>query len=227
MKWFKHNTNTMQDEKVFELFMAHGYEGTGLFWAALEVLAGHEKPMKTVVLKKQLNVGKRLDKVWFTIESLGLLSSKNGESFSEQLSKFTQNYSISLEKTAKRVAQHREKQKVTKNVTRYTEESNATDKIRIEKKRKDNNNAGAIAPNMPDLFNQFWDSYGRKVGKDKTIKEWNKIDAGTYHAIITAVPPYVRSTPDVQYRKHPSTWLSGKHWTDELPKAQSNKSMVY
>ena len=35
--------------------MAFGYEGLGLFYTALEKFAQQEKPIKTAVLKKQLN----------------------------------------------------------------------------------------------------------------------------------------------------------------------------
>ena len=58
MKYFLHDSNSFNDEKVTELFMAFGYEGLGLFYTALEKFAQQEKPIKTAVLKKQLNIGK-------------------------------------------------------------------------------------------------------------------------------------------------------------------------
>ena len=41
-----------------------------------------EKPIKTKVLKHQLNVGKKLDKVWQFIEEIDLISTNNGETIS-------------------------------------------------------------------------------------------------------------------------------------------------
>lgn len=85
MKYFLHDTNAFQDEKITELFMAHGYEGLGLFYSILEKLAHQEKPVKTAVLKQQLLVGKKLEKCWSFLESLQLISSNNGETFNARL----------------------------------------------------------------------------------------------------------------------------------------------
>ena len=57
--------------------MEFGYEGLGLFYTLLEKIAKQEKPIKTEVLKKQLNVGKKLEKVWNFMEEIGLISSNN------------------------------------------------------------------------------------------------------------------------------------------------------
>ena len=62
MKYFLHDSNAFNDEKITELYINFGYEGLGLFYTILEKLAGQEKPVKTLVLKKQLNVGKKLEK---------------------------------------------------------------------------------------------------------------------------------------------------------------------
>ncbi len=56
MKYFLHDTNSFNDEKVTELFIEHGYKGLGLFYTTLEKIAFQEKPIKTVVLKKQLGI---------------------------------------------------------------------------------------------------------------------------------------------------------------------------
>ena len=61
MKYFLHDSNAFNDEKITELYINFGYEGLGLFYTILEKLAGQEKPVKTLVLKKQLNVGKKLE----------------------------------------------------------------------------------------------------------------------------------------------------------------------
>ena len=81
MKYFLHDTNSFDDEKVTELYIRFGYEGLGLFYTALEKIAKQEKPIKTDVLKAQLKVGKRLNKCWKFMEEIELISSLNGESF--------------------------------------------------------------------------------------------------------------------------------------------------
>lgn len=118
MKYFLHDTNALDDEKVTELFMNFGYEGVGLFYCILEKIAKQEKPIKTLVLKKQLSVGKKLDKCWCFMESLGLIHSSNDETFNKQLLNFSEKYKIKKENNAKRISEWREKQTVTENVTR-------------------------------------------------------------------------------------------------------------
>lgn len=119
MKYFLHDSNAFNDEKITELFMQFGYEGLGLFYTLLEKLAQQEKPIKTSVLKSQLKVGKKLDKCWSFMESIDIISSNNDETFNKQLLNFSGKYKIKKESNAKRVSEWRDKQEVAKNVTCY------------------------------------------------------------------------------------------------------------
>lgn len=65
-------------------------------------------------------------------------------------------------------------------------------------------------------FEDFWMMYGKKVGKDKCIQKWKKIDSKSKAIIFETLPSYVLSTPDNKYRLNPSTYLNGKHWEDEI-----------
>jgi hypothetical protein len=119
MKYFLHDSNAFEDEKVCMLFMEYGYEGLGLFYTILEKLAKQEKPINTKVLKMQLKVGKKLDKCWEFMESIDIISSNNGETFNKQLLNFSEKYKIKKEKNLERISQWRENQELTENVTRY------------------------------------------------------------------------------------------------------------
>ena len=132
MKDFLHDTNAFQDEKISELYIEFGYEGVGLFYTILEKLAAQEKPIKTIVLKKQLNVGKKLEKCWSFMESLGIISSNNGETFNKQLLNYAQKYKIKKEKNAKRISEWRDNQEFTENVTRSEQDCN-TPKVKESK----------------------------------------------------------------------------------------------
>jgi hypothetical protein len=125
MKYYLHDSNSFNDEKITELYLAYGYEGLGLFYTILEKLALQEKPIKTKVLKHQLNIGKKLEKVWQFIEEIDLISSNNGETFNKQLLNFSQKYQVSKEKNAKRISEWRENQQLSENVTRSEHVSNA------------------------------------------------------------------------------------------------------
>ncbi len=119
MKYYLHDTNAFQDEKITLVYIRFGYEGIGLFFTILEKLALHETPLKTVVLKKQLGVGKKLEKVWLYLEEIELISSKNGETFNKNILKFGEKFQKKREETKKRVAKWRDNQEVPEIVTRY------------------------------------------------------------------------------------------------------------
>ena len=136
MKYYLHDTSSFDDEKITELYLKFGYEGLGLFYTMLEKIARQEKPIKTEVLKAQLNIGKHLDKCWNFMEEIGLISSTNGDTFNERLLNFSESYEIKKENTKKRVAEWREKQRDIENVTCYSGVSNAP-KVKLSKVNKE------------------------------------------------------------------------------------------
>lgn len=147
MKYFLHDTNSFNDEKITELFIKFGYEGLGLFYTILEKIAAQEKPIKTSVLKSQLRVGKRLEKCWQFMESLGVINKSNDETFNIRILSYSEKYQIKKEKNAKRISEWREKQVVIENVTHYESVCNAP-KVKLSKE-KVYNNKKEIFINMP------------------------------------------------------------------------------
>lgn len=79
---------------------------------------------------------------------------------------------------------------------------------------------------QPDmaLFELFWEAYQKKVGKVKAAKEWvSKVGTDTELAerVIAAAQQFA-DLPDVRkearkWQPHPSTWLHGEKWNDEIP----------
>lgn len=215
MKYFLHDSNSFNDEKITELYLEYGYEGLGLFYTILEKLAFQEKPIKTIVLKHQLNVGKKLEKCWSFMEQIDLISSNNGETFNKQLLNFSQKYQVSKEKNAKRIAEWRNNQQVSENVTRYEQVSN-DDKVKESKVKESK-------VNRLEDFEMFWENYGKKIDRSKCEKIWNKLSDLEIDKIIGSVCEYVQANPEIQFRKNPSTYLNGKCFNDEIiiyPKQQ-------
>lgn len=185
MKYIHHDTNAIDDEKLAELLIEFGYEGYGLFWAVLEKIAKQEKPVKTEVLKRQLKVGKRLEKCWLFMESIGLIYSSNGETFNKQLLNYAGSYKIKKEKNAKRISDWRERQRDTENVTRYEQNCNAPvtsliEENRIEENRIESSFIGDAAPmdekktavaEQPEPTNLETDSEEKKKSSAKRKKE--------------------------------------------------------
>ena len=125
MKYYLHDSASFSDEKITMLYLEHGYEGLGLFYTILEKLAQQEKPINTRVLKSQLNVGKKLERCWSFIEQIELISSNNGETFSENILNFSQKYQVKKEKNREKISQWRDNQQDKKNVTSNEPSCNA------------------------------------------------------------------------------------------------------
>lgn len=69
---------------------------------------------------------------------------------------------------------------------------------------------------IEDLFNQWWNAYDKKVGKDACIKAWARMSQIDKEKCLMATPAYVQATPDKAFRKDPLTYLHRKGWEDEI-----------
>ena len=65
-------------------------------------------------------------------------------------------------------------------------------------------------------FDEFWNLYDKKVGRDKCIRLWRKLTAKEKRDCIAYVPLYVAATSEKQYRKNPETFLRNKSFYDEI-----------
>ena len=135
MKYYLHDSNSFNDEKITMLHMEYGFEGVGLFYVILEKLAFQEKPVSEKVLKAQLNIRKKLEKQLNFMYEIGLLSIKNGEVFNENILKVSEKYQIKKQKNRERVAAFRENKEKSENVTRYNSVCN-TPKVKKSKEKK-------------------------------------------------------------------------------------------
>ena len=64
-------------------------------------------------------------------------------------------------------------------------------------------------------FERFWEEYGRKVGRAMAIKAWGKLTKEERKLALSTVGDYVLLTPEVKFRKHPSTWLNQRCFEDD------------
>jgi hypothetical protein len=67
-----------------------------------------------------------------------------------------------------------------------------------------------------NLFETFWNLYDKKVERKSCYNKFMKLDLKVIEKIINVVPFYVKSTPEVKYRKNPETWINGECWNDEI-----------
>lgn len=73
-------------------------------------------------------------------------------------------------------------------------------------------------------FEWFWETYGKKVGKDIAKPKFMKLKDEDIVKILDHVPKYVASKPDKQFRKDPSTYINQKSWNDEIIEETFTKS---
>ncbi len=170
MKYYLHDSNSFNDEKVTLLYMKFGYEGVGLFYVILEKLSQQEKPVPEEVLKSQLNIRKKLNKVLSFMYEIDVLSIKNGEVFSETLLNFSEKYTIKKEKTRKKVSEWRKKQRDKENVTGYVPVSNPP-KVKLSKVKL--NKREYIEKDFLKIFNR-WLQY--KKDKKQSYKNEDSIE---------------------------------------------------
>jgi hypothetical protein len=65
-------------------------------------------------------------------------------------------------------------------------------------------------------FDEWWNMYQKKRGRKKAEAKWNKLTDAQKIDCVMATPAYVVSTPDIQYRKDPITYLNNESWNDEI-----------
>lgn len=72
------------------------------------------------------------------------------------------------------------------------------------------------------MFDIFWNLYGKKTDTVKCQLKFEKLTDAEIQKIMHVVSNYVKSTPDLKFRKNPLTWLNGKCWDDDI---QVNKTV--
>lgn len=72
----------------------------------------------------------------------------------------------------------------------------------------------------PDWFERFWKLYPRKTNRVQAVKAWDKLkpDLALCKVMDSAIRAQMRTEQwqDPQHIPHPSTWLNGERWNDEI-----------
>ena len=98
----------------------------------------------------------------------------------------------------------------------------------IEEKRREEKIYSSKRDATPEGFDDFWNAYGKKVGKQNAVKEWRKVspDSELVALMIEKAKAYVIAKPEAQYRKDPERWIKGRHWEDDLAAEPVEDDMV-
>lgn len=88
------------------------------------------------------------------------------------------------------------------------------DKPNDKPNSKANGNKQECKELKEDIFSAFWKLYDKQVDRKKCYDKFCKLTDEEIKLIFEKLPDYIRSTPDKQFRKNPTTWLNGKCWND-------------
>ena len=85
---------------------------------------------------------------------------------------------------------------------------------------------------ISERFVRFWKAYPRKVGKENALKAWMSLKPD--EELLTTMIQAIEKQKDTeqwkesggQYIPHPSTWLRGKRWQDEVTTTTKQKTVV-
>lgn len=74
-------------------------------------------------------------------------------------------------------------------------------------------------------FDDWWEAYGKKIDRTKCEAKWKRMTQAEREAAYRHTEAYVKATPELQYRRHPQTYLNNANWNDEQlaqPKTATN-----
>lgn len=223
MKWFKHDTDALQDAKIEKLIMKYGLEGYGLYFACVELIAAglsvdncsfeleHDEKLLAHKFKKSPNKIKEM--LAFMIE-IGLFQYNEDSKHIVciKLLKRVDN-TMSQNQEIKKIQNNGNFKKLKETLSNL--KSFKTDKIR---KDTDTDNLKQIE----SFFDQFWELYPKKVAKSKTRSIFIKLkpDEKLFNEIIKGLQTYLRCDQwqknKGQFIPYPATFLNQERWKDEI-----------
>jgi len=218
--YFSHDYNSRNDEKVKFLLRKHGFLAYGLFWAIIEDLYNNANALRTdyegiaydfrVDIKLIESIIKDFDLFVFDEDTFGSLSVQ--KRLDERDSK-----SVKARESAS-------KRWTNANAMQSQCEGNAIKERKVKEIKESKVNKINI---IDEQFEEFWDLYDYKKSKDKTEKAWKTLNKEEKALALQNAPLYVKSTPDKQFRKHPTTYLNNKNFNDEIIERTISTKLTY
>lgn len=141
------------------------------------------------------------------------------------------------EKAAERKREQRARKRAETASEKKMEANIPTPKLIIPPGEPDQGKKGEPKPKPPEEYSEgflkFWNAYPRKVGKGEAFKKYKtRTKAGwspeeLYDAAVNYAAHVTRERTEMQYIKHPSTFLSDTEpFTDYLPKKQEPRQIA-
>ena len=77
---------------------------------------------------------------------------------------------------------------------------------------------------MYPSFDDWWLLYSKKQDRKDCEKKWLRLSQKEKEDIMRHTADYVKSTPDVKYRRNPSTYLNKESWKNEIINPNTNQN---
>lgn len=229
MKWYKHDATANLDEKLQEVLLDYGYEGYGLYWYCLELIAfGVDSDNLTFELKHDSRIlarnggssVARIEEIMKKFISIGLFEGDaDGRITCLKLAKRADDYTSKVVKNASIELRRKLKQnnmQLIENNESPTKSDNLRERPpRIEKNRIEKNKG------IADGFALFWSTYPKKKNKGQARKVWLRLKPSSdlQTKILEQIEQAKRSDDwrkeSGKYIPYPSTWLNAEGWEDE------------
>ena len=229
MDWFRHDSNANLDEKLQEVLLDYGLEGYGLYWYCIELIVGKTntdnitfelKHDARIIARNTGSTPQKVEEMMKRFVTLGLFENVDGK--------------ITCLKVAKRLMSSATSNPQMRNLIQNIKLSHdgvmtasdkiSSDKTRLDKIRLDKNKpsraVALVNEYVDDGFNQFYEAYPKKVGRDAALKDWEKVKP-PIDDVIYALAWQKQSEQwhknNGQFIPNPSTYLNQGRWKDEAP----------
>lgn len=236
MEWFRHDSNANLDEKLQEVLLDYGLEGYGLYWYCIELIVGKTsadnitfelKHDARIIARNTGSTTQRVEEMMKRFISVGLFENHDGKITCLKVAKRLMSSATSNPQMRSIIQDIKQRYDMPIDANRHDGIMTASKIISPDKIRLDNiDKKTPIRANALDNgFEEFWQSYPKKVGKDAASKSWVKTKA-RIDDVLKALEWQKESDQwrrnDGQYIPNPATYLNQGRWQDQPPVIDMN-----
>jgi hypothetical protein len=229
MDWFRHDSNANLDEKLQEVLLDYGLEGYGLYWYCIELIVGKTntdnitfelKHDARIIARNTGSTPQKVEEMMKRFVSLGLFENVDGKITCLKVAKRLMSSATSNPQMRNLIHNI----KISHDTVMTASDKISSDKTRLDKIRLDKNKpsraVALVNEYVDDGFNQFYEAYPKKVGRDAALKSWQKVKP-PIDDVIYALAWQKQSEQwhknNGQFIPNPSTYLNQGRWKDEAP----------
>lgn len=235
MEWFRHDSNANLDEKLQDVLLDYGLEGYGLYWYCIELIVGKVsadnitfelKHDAKVIARNTGSTPQKVEEMMKRFISVGLFENDNGKITCLKVAKRLMSSATSNPKMRGLIQDIKQHYDTAIDTDRHDaimtpSDFITADKNRIEQNRKENPLRTKV---LDDGFDEFWNFYPKKVGREAARKLWSKLKLNVDDVLSTLSwqkesDQWRRN--DGQYIPNPATYLNQGRYSDPQPIEQS------